>query len=90
MNSYTDKVDNIWISGGLANLDGLCQRLANLTGLPVKRAPQCEASAQGLAFLLAQPHSEWLQLTPDLFEPIASSKLLARYQQWKSALHDWL
>ncbi len=43
----------IYISGGLANLSGLCQRLANLAGIPVVRPVQSEATARGCAFLLA-------------------------------------
>lgn len=48
-------VQQIVLSGGLSVLDGLCQRLADLSGLPVERLVQREASAQGLAFLLASP-----------------------------------
>lgn len=48
-------VQQIVLSGGLSVLDGLCQRLADVSGLPVERLVQSEASAQGLAFLLASP-----------------------------------
>ena len=43
-------VSIIRISGGLANLDALCQRLADLSGLEVQRPPQVEATARGIAW----------------------------------------
>ncbi|MBL1277218.1 MAG: hypothetical protein COB30_014135 [Ectothiorhodospiraceae bacterium] len=55
-----EKVDlkNIVISGGLSQLDGLCQRLADLSRLPVIRPQLHEATAKGLAFLLVSSCSE--------------------------------
>lgn len=43
------------VSGGLARLDGLCQRLADLGGTTVMRPEQTEATARGLAWLMAGP-----------------------------------
>ena len=40
-------IQQIQISGGLSNPAPLCQRLADLTGLPVQRAAHPEATAQG-------------------------------------------
>lgn len=45
-------LQRICISGGLAHLDGLCQRLADLSGLEVCRPESTEATATGLAWLL--------------------------------------
>jgi glycerol kinase len=49
----------IQISGGLANLDAVCQRLANLTGLVVHRPVQLEATARGIAWLAAGCPDSW-------------------------------
>lgn len=39
------------VSGGLSQLDGLCQKLANLSQLPVKRMVDRETTAHGIANL---------------------------------------
>ncbi len=52
MQSESVAVQYVVISGGLSQLDGLCQRLSDVSGLPVIRPQQCEATAKGLAFLL--------------------------------------
>jgi glycerol kinase len=43
----------IIVSGGLAQLDGLCQRLADRSGLPVDRPAATEATAHGVFWLLS-------------------------------------
>jgi glycerol kinase len=43
----------IIVSGGLAQLDGLCQRLADRCGLPVDRPTATEATAHGVFWLLS-------------------------------------
>ncbi|MGF1547656.1 MAG: FGGY family carbohydrate kinase, partial [Thiotrichales bacterium] len=40
------------VSGGLSHLDGLCQRLADLSGIEVQRSSDHEATARGLGYLL--------------------------------------
>jgi glycerol kinase len=51
----------IIVSGGLARLNGLCQRLADRTGLPVDRPVATEATAQGLAWLLGSDRRKSLK-----------------------------
>jgi glycerol kinase len=77
----------IRISGGLARLDGLCQRLADITALPVNRPGQCEATARGLAYLLAKQPASW----PDpaggqWFRPQLHVSLQERYRRWQAAM----
>jgi glycerol kinase len=80
-------LQHITISGGLSVLDGLCQRLADISQLPVERAPQTEATAKGLAYLLASPEQAWLnEGEVNHFVPQNNSALSQRYQQWHSAL----
>ncbi len=49
----------IVVSGGLSQLDGLCQRLADIAHLPVQRPAAVEATARGLACLLAGRSPRW-------------------------------
>ena len=66
----------IQISGGLAQLDGLCQQLADLSGLPVYRQAQCEATGRGTAYLLADAPPEWPEEQPGVcFEPMENNLL---------------
>ena len=88
----------IVISGGLAALNGLCQRLADLSELPVYRPAECEATARGTAFLLAtgnKPRVEWPthwplnnhQIASDTtFTPTPNAALHGRYCLWQQAM----
>ena len=80
---------HIIISGGLANLDGLCRRLADLTGLPVSRPVATEATARGLAYLTAGSPREWRQ-TPAAaeFTPRKSPTLMERFNRWRRTLEE--
>ncbi len=80
----------IIISGGLATLNGLCQRLADLCGLPVQRPAECEATARGTAFLLAgQPH-HWHAAHEHAFgitfTPTSNPALQERYRLWHDSM----
>ncbi len=71
------------ISGGLANLDGLCQRIANLAHIDVIRPQQLEATATGLAFLVAKQPKQWPAIgTHQRFKAQTDQALEQRYKQW--------
>lgn len=73
------------VGGGLAQLDGLCQRLADLTGVPVSRAHESEATARGLAWLVHDGAS--FETSPsDEFEPCPAPQLRARYEHFLSEI----
>jgi glycerol kinase len=55
----TPGVQGIRISGGLASLDGLCRKLANLSGLAVERSGAVESTARGIAWLAAGCPERW-------------------------------
>lgn len=77
----------IRLTGGLANLNGLGQRLADLTGIVVERPPELEATARGAAFLLAGRPAGWeAGGAPDVFEPQPNPKLEANYARWRAAV----
>ncbi|MBL8863206.1 MAG: hypothetical protein JNK02_14515 [Planctomycetes bacterium] len=75
------------VGGGLAQLDGLCARLAALSGLRVERHAELETTAVGLARLLgARPDPPRYEL----FEPGPAPALLARRARWRAALEQAL
>ncbi len=77
----------IIVSGGVSKGDGFCRKLASLSGLPVIRHRISEATAQGLAWLLADLESPWsMQAPPDIFEPQADDPLGERYERWKELM----
>lgn len=87
MMKFASPPQQIQITGGLSRLDGLCQRLADLTRLPAYRPKECEATARGIAYLLAgkplywpeQTHGEW-------FQPRDNAVLDQRFLLWETAM----
>ncbi len=73
------------VGGGLAQLDGLCQRLADLTGLPVRRAEDPEATARGLAWLVHESPS-FGETREQRFEPATAPALAARCARFQGEL----
>ena len=89
MCDVNSSVNNIQISGGLSKLDGLCQRLANLSGLPVHRPVQVEATARGIAWQAAGCPEDWPSSGPDeIFEPVDDAELAARYRYFTGILES--
>ena len=73
-------LNTIYISGGLSRLDGMCQRLADLSGLTVIRYEDPEATARGAAWLVSKSDTPWVdQVRMDVFYPQANPALLERY-----------
>lgn len=90
-------VQRIQVSGGLAQLDGLCQRLADLAQRPVLRAQLPEATARGVVWLLHQDHvqrnqqdGQWRGLPTDTFAPDENPGYRERYTRWRAAMQDAL
>ena len=74
-------------TGGLAWYDGLCQRLADLSGLPVERPAEHEATARGTAYLLARGPRRWPSgKGGDRFLPGENRTLTKRFQRWEETL----
>lgn len=73
----------IVISGGLARNTGVCQGLADLSGLTVHRSEEAEATARGLAFLTAGLPDTWCQSSRQTFIPSEDNGTLRwRYSTW--------
>jgi len=90
MSNTGQSVKRIRITGGLSALDGLCQRLANLTQRVVLRPEVKQATSQGIAWLAANLTRGWNDLRDgahvDYFLPKDSRSLKARYRQFCSEL----
>ncbi len=85
--NMTPGIEAVRISGGLARLDGLCQRLANLSGLVVQRPEQLEATARGIAWLGSGGPEEWSRGGEGhTFVPGEDEELQGRYQRLITAL----
>jgi glycerol kinase len=81
----------IQITGGLAALNELCQKLANVSGLPVYRPVDREATARGTAYLLAGSPSHWPE--EDMgqwFKPESGQAILDRYREWGECMRQQL
>jgi glycerol kinase len=83
MANYVPAARRIRVSGGVSRLDGLCRRLASVSGLPVHRREDTEASARGIAYLAAGRPQGW-NTAPgeEVFESRQDPALRARYQRW--------
>jgi glycerol kinase len=87
MMKFASPPEQLQISGGLAKLDGLCQRLADLARLPVYRPVECEATARGTAYLVADKPDQWPENQHGVwFEPNNNAILDKRFLLWEQAM----
>ncbi len=72
------------LSGGLSASDLLCQKLANLSKIPILQSKNQEATARGLAYLLGKFVGKFEVKTSDSknFSPQPAPQLQSRYLQW--------
>ena len=87
MRKLSSPPEQIQITGGIAILDGLNQRLADLTKLPVYCPTQCEATSRGCAYLLAKQPTVWPeQEAGEWFKAQDNPGLQQRYLDWTEAM----
>lgn len=83
MKKSFSQFEQIFASGGLSMNDVLCEKLANLTGLPVYRPVEHEATARGLAWLVGGCPADWPETDfGRWFRPAEDPALSARYARW--------
>lgn len=81
----------IQLTGGLAALDGLCQKLADVSGLPVYRPVDREATARGTAYLLAGCPQHWPEEdVGQWFKPKVNKPIEDRYREWGEQMRQQL
>lgn len=79
--------ERILLTGGLSGSAWFCRRLAGLTGLPVLRSEDPEATARGLARLIAgDAGSAWPPPTLTEVRPARNPALTARHLAWRHEL----
>ncbi len=79
------------VTGGLSANDYLCRCLGSLSSLPVTRAEDPEATARGLARLVAgDAASAWSVAQPTSQAPVPNKELEQRYRQWRRELEQAL
>lgn len=80
-------IKGITLSGGLSRSDGLCRRLADLSGLVVERPVSLEATVRGIAWLAAGSPPGWeVPDMPARFSPRTDTGLGERYARFLEAL----
>ncbi len=90
------KAQKIIISGGLSQADGICQRIADLTGACVYRSENADATLRGIGCMAAGAGREgevstWSVLAAsEEFMPRHNLALMHRYSNWKAQLDAWL
>lgn len=87
MKKSFSQFEQIFVSGRLSMNDVLCEKLANLSGLPVYRPVEHEATARGLAWLVAGCPPDWPETDfGRWFRPKDDRPLVERYQRWKKEM----
>jgi glycerol kinase len=77
----------IVVTGGLARVDGICRRLAALSGVNVHRPVETEATAMGTGWLLAGESGEWADTgIGAIFAASRNDALRARYDRWRELM----
>ena len=81
----------IQVTGGLAALDALCQKLADVCHLPVYRPVDREATARGVAYLLAGRPGHWPEEgIGQWFKQKPNTAIEERYQAWGQLMREQL
>ena len=87
MKKLASPPEQIQITGGLASLDGMKQRLADISGLPVYCPTQCEATARGTAYLLANQPTNWPEQEPGMwFKAEKNADINKRFDDWTNII----
>jgi len=82
-------IHQLWLSGGLSRVDGLCQKLTDLSELPVLRFDQAEATARGAAWLAGEPSQLNFSSAEQTrsFSSVTNTNLKLRYARFTEAIH---
>lgn len=85
------QVQKIYISGGVSRADGVCQKIADLTQVPVHRSDNTDATLQGIACMASGSFDKWTPVSQEyVFRPQKNYELLTRFTKWQAAMDIWL
>jgi glycerol kinase len=86
---YLPAAKRIRVSGGVSRLDGLCRRLAAVSGLPVHRRDDPEATARGIGYLAAGMPERWNDAAvEEVFALEKDEGLGRRYRRWRALMRE--
>ena len=88
MRESATSIRQLYLSGGVSQLEGLCQKLANLSQLPVIRFEARETTAKGIAWLAHSERPIWPHRTNRRFRPEIEPGLMERYQTFTSYMEN--
>jgi len=89
MQDHGPPLARLLVTGGLSANDYLCRCLGSLSKLPVDRADDPEATARGLARLVAADGAgNWPAANTERQTPAANPGLFTRYRRWRVAIDD--
>lgn len=81
--AHGPRFSRLLLMGGLSANDYLCQCLADLCGMPVMRSAEPEATARGLARLIAaEAARHWPVPATSILLPVANPPLRRRFERW--------
>ena len=90
MTQHAGRPARIVASGGLTHSRFLLKSLSGLTGLPVERLDDAEATARGLACLVAGLPADWRVPTLERLDQSPDAVLEARYARWTALMEGAL
>jgi glycerol kinase len=86
---YVPPARRIRVSGGVSRFDGLCRRLASVSGIPIHRRDDAEATARGIGYLAAGMPAKWNEAaSEEVFVPEADEALRRRYARWRTLMAE--
>ncbi len=89
MAKHVPPAARIRVSGGVSLIDGLCRRLASVSGLPVHRREDAEATTRGIGYLAAGRPALWNNAaTEEVFAPAEDPAIRARYRRWRALMAE--
>ncbi len=87
MAKHVPPAKRIRVSGGVSLIDGLCRKLAAVSGLPVHRREDAEATARGIGYLAARRPASWNNAaTEEVFAPTEDAAIRERYRRWRALM----
>ncbi len=81
-------ITQLHLSGGLSQVDQMCQKLANLSNLTVRRNRDQERTIKGIAWLAAGRPENWSDPEHELFHPEADPGLNSRFEHFLELLNN--
>jgi glycerol kinase len=89
MDKYVPRAARIRVSGGVSRIDGLCRRLTAVSGLPVHRREDAEATARGIGYLAAGRPATWnAAAAEEVFAPSDDAAIRRRYRRWRALMAE--